>query len=241
MSRLIWGGDQNPIPMTALFGLETKVLVSSLVTATLDAPKPLLRDDVKLSLRERQKIRRRNRIYQVAIQLFKERGFVNTTATDIAKTAHVSRGTFFNYYPYKEAVLLDYGASIVADLSEMVERRQSEGADPTTLLEELWLELGRVTQEEKDLIPPLTYELINPDPQRARAAYEAMPLAKIIEGLLRDTHRLRTDISLERISATLAYTFLMTALRWSAFHPDRPVRDELRKALSLILEGAFKR
>lgn len=218
-----------------------EVLVSTLVTATPEPPKPLLHDDVKLSLRERQKIRRRNRIYQVAIQLFKERGFVHTTATDIAKTAHVSRGTFFNYYPYKEAVLLDYGSYIVSQLSILVEKRREEGASPTELLEEFWLELARVTQEEKDLIPPLTYELINPDPHRAKAAYEAMPLAKILEGLLRDTHRLRTDISLERISATLAYTFLMTALRWSAFHPTRPVRDELRKALTLTLEGAYKR
>jgi AcrR family transcriptional regulator len=215
------------------------VLKSLAVTA--EPPKPLLVDDVKLSLRERQKIRRRNRIYQVAISLFKERGFVNTTATDIAKTAHVSRGTFFNYYPYKEAVLLDYGAYVVSQMNEMVKRRQSEGALPEQLLEEFWQELAKVTQSERDLIPPLTYELINPDPVRARAAYEAMPLAKIIEGLLRNTHRLRDDISLERISATLAYTFLMTALRWSAFHPNRPVEDELRKALSLTLEGAYRR
>lgn len=211
------------------------------LAVTAEPPKPLLVDDVKLSLRERQKIRRRNRIYQVAISLFKERGFVNTTATDIAKTAHVSRGTFFNYYPYKEAVLLDYGAYVVSQMNEMVKRRQSEGALPEQLLEEFWQELAKVTQSERDLIPPLTYELINPDPVRARAAYEAMPLAKIIEGLLRNTHRLRDDISLERISATLAYTFLMTALRWSAFHPNRPVEDELRKALSLTLEGAYRR
>jgi AcrR family transcriptional regulator len=204
-------------------------------------PQPLLHDDVKLSLRERQKIRRRNRIYQVAIALFKERGFVNTTATDIAKTAHVSRGTFFNYYPYKEAVLLDYGAFVVAKMNELVRTKLAEGVAPEALLEEFWLELGRVTQEERDLIPPLTYELINPDPVRAKAAYEAMPLAKIIEGLLRETKKLRSDISLERISATLAYTFLMTALRWSAFHPNRPVQDELRKALTLILDGAYHR
>ena len=214
------------------------MLESALVIAP---PQPLLHDDISLSLRERQKIRRRNRIYQVAIALFKERGFVNTTATDIAKTAHVSRGTFFNYYPYKEAVLLDYGAFVVAKINELVRARLAEGVSPEALLEEFWLELGRVTEAERDLIPPLTYELINPDPVRAKAAYEAMPLAKIIEGLLRDTKKLRSDISLERISATLAYTFLMTALRWSAFHPNRPVQDELRKALTLILDGAYQR
>ena len=215
------------------------MLESALVIAP--PTQPLLHDDITLSLRERQKIRRRNRIYQVAISLFKERGFVDTTATDIAKTAYVSRGTFFNYYPYKEAVLLDYGAFVVAKLNELVRVRLAEGASPEALLEEFWLELGRVTEAERDLIPPLTYELINPNPVRAKAAYEAMPLAKIIEGLLRDTKKLRPDISLERISATLAYTFLMTALRWSAFHPNRPVQDELRKALTLILDGAYQR
>ncbi len=211
------------------------------MTFSSPAPKPLLQDDLKLSLRERQKIRRRNRIYQVAIQLFKENGFDKTTATDIARTAHVSRGTFFNYYPYKEAVLLDYGAYIVTNLHDVIEERRNEGLDASAMLEELWLELARVTQEERDLIPPLTYELINPDPVRAKAAYEAMPLAKIIEPLLRETHKIRDDVSIERIAATIAYTFLMTALRWSAFHPNRPVKDELKKALTLVLDGAYKR
>ncbi len=211
------------------------------MTLSTPAPKPLLQDDLKLSLRERQKIRRRNRIYQVAIQLFKENGFDKTTATDIARTAHVSRGTFFNYYPYKEAVLLDYGAYIVSNLHDVIEERRQEGLDAAAMLEELWLELARVTQEERDLIPPLTYELINPDPIRAKAAYEAMPLAKIIEPLLRETHRIRDDVSIERIAATIAYTYLMTALRWSAFHPNRPAKDELKKALTLVLDGAYKR
>ena len=213
----------------------------SVMTLSTPAPKPLLQDDLKLSLRERQKIRRRNRIYQVAIQLFKENGFDKTTATDIARTAHVSRGTFFNYYPYKEAVLLDYGAYIVSNLHDVIEERRQEGLDAAAMLEELWLELARVTQEERDLIPPLTYELINPDPIRAKAAYEAMPLAKIIEPLLRETHRIRDDVSIERIAATIAYTYLMTALRWSAFHPNRPAKDELKKALTLVLDGAYKR
>ncbi len=214
---------------------------ASVMNLSSPAPKPLLQDDLKLSLRERQKIRRRNRIYQVAIQLFKENGFDKTTATDIARTAHVSRGTFFNYYPYKEAVLLDYGAYIVTNLREVIEERQAQGLDAAAMLEELWLALARVTQEERDLIPPLTYELINPDPVRAKAAYEAMPLAKIIEPLLRETHKIRDDVSIERIAATIAYTFLMTALRWSAFHPNRPVKDELKKALTLVLDGAYKR
>jgi AcrR family transcriptional regulator len=82
------------------------------------------------SLRERQKMRRRNRIFTVAIQMFKERGFDRTTATDIAKVAHVSRGTFFNYYPYKEAVLLDYGSQIISELREKTSARRNENVAP---------------------------------------------------------------------------------------------------------------
>ena len=73
------------------------------------------------SLRERQKERRRARIYGVAIELFKQSGFQTTTATDIAKASNVSRGTFFNYYPYKEAVLLDYGSEVMERLRDLAD------------------------------------------------------------------------------------------------------------------------
>jgi AcrR family transcriptional regulator len=194
-----------------------------------------------VSLRERQKQRRRNRIYTVAIQLFKERGFEQTTATDIAKIAHVSRGTFFNYYPYKEAVLLDYGSEIIAGLRERTEERTAKGVKPLESLEALWADLAEITAQERDLISPLAYELINPDPQRSRTAYEALPLSRIIEGLLRGVKNLRSDMSLERMAASLSDTYFMTALRWSTYRLTRDIHDELKKALSLTLEGAFSR
>jgi AcrR family transcriptional regulator len=194
-----------------------------------------------VSLRERQKQRRRNRIYTVAIGMFKERGFHQTTATDIAKVAHVSRGTFFNYYPYKEAVLLDYGSEIVAGLRERTEERTAQGMKPLEALEALWADLAEITAQERDLISPLAYELINPDPQRSRTAYEALPLSRIIEGLLRGVKNLRSDMSLERMAASLSDTYFMTALRWSTYRLTRDIHDELRKALSLTLEGAFSR
>ena len=73
-----------------------------------------------MAVREYQKKRRRERIFRAAMELFRNRGFQETTATEIAKAAHVSRGTFFNYYPYKEAVLLDYGSQLLAGLREEV-------------------------------------------------------------------------------------------------------------------------
>lgn len=129
-----------------------------------------------MTVREYQKKRRRDRIFQAAMALFRERGFQETTATDIAKAAHVSRGTFFNYFPYKEAVLLDYGSLLLSRLKEEVRRRLAQGWEPLEVLRFLFEELSALTKAEKDLLLPLLYELLNPDPLRAKAAFQALPL-----------------------------------------------------------------
>ncbi len=196
------------------------------------------------SLRERQKERRRARIYGVAIDLFKQGGFQATTATDIAKASNVSRGTFFNYYPYKEAVLLDYGSEVMDRLREMAETKLASGQAPLGVLYDIWDQLADENTRERDLFPPLAYEVMNPNPERARTAYQALPLSKVLELVLRPMHQngqLRTDLSLQRISNLIADTYLMVALRWSAYGTERPLKEEMRLALNLLLEGAVKR
>ncbi|ADV68427.1 TetR/AcrR family transcriptional regulator [Deinococcus maricopensis] len=199
------------------------------------------------SQRERQKERRRARIYTVAIELFKSGGFQATTATDIAKASNVSRGTFFNYYPYKEAVLLDYGAEIMERLRDHAEARLAQNAPSLTVLQEVWDQLAQETAQERDLIPPLAYELLNPDPERARTAYQALPLSKVIELILRPMQQggqLRADLSLQRMCNLIADTYLMVALRWSAYGAEPTVQslqDDMRRTLSFLLEGVLRR
>ncbi|WP_018111862.1 TetR/AcrR family transcriptional regulator [Thermus igniterrae] len=197
-----------------------------------------------MTVREYQKKRRRERIFQAAMSLFRERGFQETTATDIAKAAHVSRGTFFNYFPYKEAVLLDYGSLLLSRLREEVRKRLAQGQDPLQVLHFLFGELAQFTKEEKALVLPLLYELLNPDPIRAKAAFEALPLGDLIAEVLRPLKEkgvVRQDLSLERMGRTLADLYFLAALRWAAYTPRRDLGEELDKFLSLALEGVLAR
>lgn len=197
-----------------------------------------------MTVREYQKKRRRDRIFQAAMSLFRERGFQETTATDIAKAAHVSRGTFFNYFPYKEAVLLDYGSLLLSRLREEVRKRLAQGQDPLQVLHFLFGELAQFTKEEKELVLPLLYELLNPDPIRAKAAFEALPLGDLIAEILRPLKEkgvVRQDLSLERMGRTLADLYFLAALRWAAYTPKRDLGEELAKSLSLALEGVLAR
>lgn len=197
-----------------------------------------------MSVREYQKKRRRERIFRAAMALFRQRGFQETTASDIAKAAHVSRGTFFNYFPYKEAVLLEYGALLLAGLREEVKGRLARGEDPLAILRFIFQEVARYTEAEKDLVLPLLYELLNPDPIRAKAAFEALPLGDLIAQVLRSLKEkdlVRKDLSLERMGRTLADLYFLTALRWAAYTPERDLKEELQKTLDLALLGILSR
>ncbi|MEV0369602.1 TetR/AcrR family transcriptional regulator [Streptomyces sp. NPDC050636] len=64
-------------------------------------------DGGRLTLRERKKLRTRQRISGEATLLFIERGFDNVTVAEVARAAEVSTMTVFNYFPRKEDLFLD--------------------------------------------------------------------------------------------------------------------------------------
>ncbi|WP_327151842.1 TetR family transcriptional regulator [Nocardia sp. NBC_01329] len=59
-------------------------------------------------LRDRKRAETRAAIIRAATDLFLDRGFTATSATDIATAAGVSRRTFFLYFPAKEDVLFHH-------------------------------------------------------------------------------------------------------------------------------------
>lgn len=59
--------------------------------------------------RERRRQETGQRLLDAAVRLFAERGFANTTVEDITQAADVGKGTFFNYFPSKEHVLVALG------------------------------------------------------------------------------------------------------------------------------------
>ncbi|MEU7879951.1 TetR/AcrR family transcriptional regulator [Microbispora bryophytorum] len=80
-------------------------------------------------LRERKKRETRQRIADVAMGLFLQRGFDNVTVAEVARAADVSVNTVFNYFRTKEDLFLDRGEESEDMLARVVrERRAGETA-----------------------------------------------------------------------------------------------------------------
>lgn len=221
------------------------------------------------NLRERNKTERRRLIFHRAMQLFEAKGFQGTTYTDIAEAAGVSRGTVFNYFPYKESILLELFAQALEEMRTRLEERRAaareaiadepivvaeggarssdgaagrQGSRPAgySELHFLFDQLADFVERRRELVLPLSYELLNPDPERSRAAYLAIPLGPILRdvvGRARADGAVRTDYSRDRLARIVANTYFITALQWAAYRHDRSVHDELRLALDLTMEG----
>jgi len=97
----------------------------------------------KLGLREQKKRRMRRLLSDTATELFVERGFDAVQVAEIARVCGVSEKTVFNYFPSKEALLLDRGDATSAGLQRALEDQTAPASAAVAAM--LDGELGRLT------------------------------------------------------------------------------------------------
>lgn len=66
------------------------------------------KNEQELSRMDRKKIEMRNKIIGTTIRLIQSNGFEATTMEQIAREVDIAKGTLYNYYSVKEAIISDY-------------------------------------------------------------------------------------------------------------------------------------
>ncbi|MFC9238301.1 TetR/AcrR family transcriptional regulator [Streptomyces decoyicus] len=94
-------------------------------------------------LRERKKRQTRQRISEVALGLFVERGFDHVTIAEVAAAAEVSVNTLYNYYEAKEDLVLPPDQASPQRLADIVRARQPGESAARAVLDRLRGELRR--------------------------------------------------------------------------------------------------
>jgi AcrR family transcriptional regulator len=86
----------------------------------------------RAGLRERKRQQLRQRILEVCGRLFRSRGFDETPIDEIVREVEISRQTFFNYFPSKEAVLAELGLIWLRGQGELARRARRRGQPEST-------------------------------------------------------------------------------------------------------------
>jgi AcrR family transcriptional regulator len=90
--------------------------------------------------RQRRKTETRRQIFQAAMKLFEKKGFFGTTVEEITDNADVGKGTFFNYFPSKEAILSALAERQLGIIAAAAEKARS-AASVRPVLKEMCKEL----------------------------------------------------------------------------------------------------
>jgi len=195
-----------------------------------------------MSIRERKKEKTRSTIIDCAYDLFKGKGFQETSMEEIAEQSDVSKGTLYNYFPDKESILVGYFQSFTADYGEDIKEAITDSQDLKLKLNNLLdFEKGLMGSDVKLTAIYLRYRmqtLFNSDPfsNPNRSGLENVVLEIIKDAQAKK--ELRSDIP----SIIIARTFMLLALNYfiSNIEAKEPFEmDTLKNQLiELFLNGA---
>ncbi len=86
------------------------------------------------NLRTQKKLQFKNTILNAAAQEFKERGFLNTSISNIMQTAGLGVGTFYNYFNSKEEVLMNLVKNLFMQVEEKISAQTTKKSSSLELL-----------------------------------------------------------------------------------------------------------
>lgn len=192
-------------------------------------------------LRNRKKLQQREAFVDAAIRLFEERGIDATSIDDIAEAVDVSRATVFNYFPYKEAILVEIGARLVADIAEQASAHRRRSTRQT--LYDLADGIAQVAERHPGVVPYIAREMTHPDPTRRRYAAERMQYPMLYQAVLdglEEAGQLRGRSPKTSYARQLVDLATGALVRAGNDFPISQLRAELRANVDLFFDGGVR-
>jgi len=211
-------------------------MLKSRLQPAIRRPRSLPATPPRSDRRERRRLETRERLYRAALELFGERGFLETTVEDITEAADVGKGTFFNYFPTKEHVLAAYGGERIAAVERALEKARTTTGSVLDVLAELAADSAGQSHENPAVLRAIYAAHASCAPVRAelqkRMRISRKILAEIIS-LAQKRGEVRSDaapIELARLIQTVVMGFTMA---W-ALNPETQFQPTAKKTWDLI-------
>ncbi|HWE82184.1 MAG TPA: TetR/AcrR family transcriptional regulator [Gaiellaceae bacterium] len=180
----------------------------------------------RLGLRERKKQRTRQTIIEVAIHLFGERGYSETTLAQIADVAEIAPSTFFNYFRSKVDIVFAANDAISESARERIVGRPSGESAADAVVSWIREDLGEVERPFNEALRWIP-KIIASDPELVAENRLRLALIEDIfaEGFASDLHETAEGMRARVMAAITLRAILDVWNAWYEHHFGDPEFD----------------
>ena len=193
--------------------------------------------------RQRRSLETRERLFRSALDLFAKQGFADTTVEDITNAADVGKGTFFNYFPSKDHILLAFADMQLAKLQSIIERLRASGEPVPQFLRTLGIRMTEEPGRNPSIVRAMLLANLSSTPvregMRINQARGHALLTEFVE-IGQERGELRNDLPAGDIAHVFRQTVFGTLLIWSLYGDDS-LAERVRTALDVLWQGLAPR
>jgi AcrR family transcriptional regulator len=194
--------------------------------------------DQMVGKREQGKVERKERLYEAALTLFRGQGYETTTVDQITRQAGLAKGTFFNYFPTKDAVLRYMGAREVGRLGAAT-LSLSGTSSSIGKLKRLMEALAASLECDRDLVRLIFREGVTVADLMAGDAggFSLQPMAVLLIRQAQRQNEINPGLDPDILAAALDALYLQQLIRWCESGKPYPLAERLTGVVDLLLSG----
>lgn len=189
---------------------------------------------------EKKKEQTRSKIIEGAMSLFAKQGFSPTTMEQIAEIADVAKGTLYNHFSCKEAIVSAYIQTVSSQTIPLFKDLLNDLPDTPSRLLKVLLEVFTWGELNRELVMIyLSFRLQNLVKGLSEPG-ERSGFAEILAMIFRQGQidgELRDDVSAEHLANNFNMIYFKILIEWLNPSDKFPLQEQLAANIDLFLNG----
>ncbi len=195
------------------------------------------RDDVNISLREKKKTETKNKIFEVAGRLFKEKGFESTTVDEITTKARIGKGTFFNYFPTKEALIMDFAKQKEELVYDLVLKELKTNTSVREKIKNVLVLVAKSNEKDKELTKLFVFEHMRRYgyDERKSTGLNVLLCDLLEKGI--GTKEVKKSIDIKKAAGNITGVYFASLMEWLWSQSDYSFSEDISIKIDMIFDG----
>jgi AcrR family transcriptional regulator len=192
---------------------------------------------------DRKKEETRQKILATAMKLFREQGFDAVSMETIAETVDIAKGTLYNYFPVKEAILDEYIRRNFKGSSEAWIAKFQELPNTSARMEAVFADLLTGIQAQKVIFEKyVTYRMQHwisfHQEEQEKSGFQLF--ASEIVRLGQSEGELRRDLPAQMLEDLCEYVFMLAVKEFYLAPETFSAPQAIQRSINIFLNGTKK-